>query len=138
MSVRRLQDLIFAGIAVITTISGRPETGASCNQEVLAEPMAEVSRAQILLLRRLTDVGMALRYQASLAALTADVVKTNELEGQQLDIELELDGFEGKLIGSRWAKYLFRVEPFTSIVVCLGSLLTRKGNRNGSESGRTH
>ncbi|MGB4466984.1 MAG: DUF4172 domain-containing protein, partial [Azovibrio sp.] len=43
----------------------------------LAGPMAEASRAQGLLMGRLADVGMALRDQASLAALTEDVVKTS-------------------------------------------------------------
>jgi Fic family protein len=51
----------------------------------LAGAMAEVSRAQGLLLGRLADVGMTLRDQASLAALTEDVVKTSEIEGEQLD-----------------------------------------------------
>ena len=36
----------------------------------LAGPLAEVSRAQGLLMGRLADVGLALRDQASLAALT--------------------------------------------------------------------
>ena len=53
----------------------------------LAGPMAEVSRAQGLLMGRLADVGMALRNQASLAALTEDVVKTSEIEGEQLNAE---------------------------------------------------
>lgn len=53
----------------------------------LAEPMAEVSRAQGLLMGRLADVGMALRDQASLAALTEDVIKTSEIEGEQLNVE---------------------------------------------------
>ena len=53
----------------------------------LAEPMAQVSRAQGLLLGRLADVGMALRNQASLNALTEDVVKTSEIEGEQLNVE---------------------------------------------------
>ncbi|WP_407066743.1 DUF4172 domain-containing protein [Extensimonas sp. H3M7-6] len=53
----------------------------------LAAPMAEVSRAQGVLLGRLADVGMALRDQASLAALTEDVVKTSEIEGEQLNVE---------------------------------------------------
>jgi len=53
----------------------------------LAGPMADVSRAQGLLLGRLADVGMALRDQASLAALTEDVVKTSEIEGEQLNVE---------------------------------------------------
>ena len=53
----------------------------------LAGPMADVSRAQGLLMGRLADVGMALRDQASLAALTEDVVKTSEIEGQTLSVE---------------------------------------------------
>ena len=35
---------------------------------------------------RLADVGMALRNQVSLSALTEDVVKTSEIEGEQLDV----------------------------------------------------
>jgi Fic family protein len=53
----------------------------------LAKPLAEVSRAQGQLLGRLADVGMSLRDQASLAALTEDVVKTSEIEGERLDVE---------------------------------------------------
>src|SRR5690606_4507730 len=52
----------------------------------LAGPMAEVSLAQGLLLGRLADVGLALRDQASLAALTDDVVKTSEIEGEPLNV----------------------------------------------------
>ncbi len=50
----------------------------------LAQPLAEVSRAQGLFLGRLADIGMALREQASLSALTEDVIKTSEIEGEQL------------------------------------------------------
>lgn len=53
----------------------------------LAGRMAEVSRAQGLLMGRLADVGRALRDHASLAALTEDVVKTSEIEGEQLNLE---------------------------------------------------
>lgn len=53
----------------------------------LARPMTEVSRAQGLLLGRLADLGMALRDQASLAALTEDVVKTSEIEGEVLNVQ---------------------------------------------------
>ena len=53
----------------------------------LAEPLAEVSRAQGLLIGRLADVGLALRDQASLAALTEDVVKTSEIEGDLLNVD---------------------------------------------------
>ena len=52
----------------------------------LAQPLAAVSRAQGLLMGRLADVGMALRDQASLSVLTEDVVKTSEIEGEQLDV----------------------------------------------------
>jgi len=53
----------------------------------LAQPLADVSRAQGLLMGRLVDVGMVLRDQASLSALTEDVVKTSEIEGEQLDVD---------------------------------------------------
>ena len=53
----------------------------------LAQHMADVSRAQGLLLGRLADVGMALRDQASLSVLTEDVIKTSEIEGEQLNVE---------------------------------------------------
>jgi Fic family protein len=53
----------------------------------LAGPLAEVSRAQGLLMGRLADAGMGLRDQASLSALTDDVVKTSEIEGERLDVE---------------------------------------------------
>ncbi|WP_230371722.1 DUF4172 domain-containing protein [Paludibacterium denitrificans] len=45
-----------------------------------------MSREQGLLLGRLADVGAALRDQASLVALTEDVVKTSEIEGEQLNV----------------------------------------------------
>jgi Fic family protein len=53
----------------------------------LARSLADVSRAQGLLLGRLADVGRALRGQASLSALTEDVIKTSEIEGEQLSVE---------------------------------------------------
>lgn len=49
--------------------------------------LAEVSRAQGLLLGRLADVGRALRDQANLAALTEDVLKTSEIEGEILNVD---------------------------------------------------
>ena len=52
----------------------------------LARPLAEVSRAQGLLLGRLADVGMSLRDQASLSALTEDVMKTSEIEDEHLNV----------------------------------------------------
>ncbi|MBK1732948.1 DUF4172 domain-containing protein [Thiococcus pfennigii] len=48
----------------------------------LADPMAEVGRAQGLLLGRLADVGTTLRGQACLAALTEDLAKTTPDRGR--------------------------------------------------------
>lgn len=53
----------------------------------LAGLLADVSRAQGVLLGRLADVGLALRDRASLAALTEDAVKTSEIEGERLNVE---------------------------------------------------
>ena len=53
----------------------------------LAQSLVAVSRAQGVLMGRLADVGMALRDQASLSALTEDVIKTSEIEGEQLNVE---------------------------------------------------
>lgn len=55
------------------------------NSGALGQLLAEVSRAQGLLLGRLADVGMSLRDQATLSALTEDVLKTSEIEGERLD-----------------------------------------------------
>ena len=52
----------------------------------LVGALTQVSHAQGLLLGRLIDVGMALRDQASLAALTDDVLKTSAIEGEALDV----------------------------------------------------
>ncbi|MBS0356818.1 MAG: Fic family protein [Proteobacteria bacterium] len=52
----------------------------------LAGRLADVSRAQGMLLGRLADVGAATRDQASLLALTDDVVKTSEIEGERLNV----------------------------------------------------
>ncbi|WP_068634625.1 Fic family protein [Thauera butanivorans] len=53
----------------------------------LAERLAAVSRSQGILLGRLADVGVGLRDQASLAALTEDVLRTSEIEGEILNAE---------------------------------------------------
>lgn len=53
----------------------------------LAGLLTDVGRAQGLLLGRLADIGMSLRDQASLVALTDDVVKTSEIEGEHLNVE---------------------------------------------------
>lgn len=50
----------------------------------LATPLATVSQTQGRLLGRLADVGLVPRDEASLAALTDDVIKTSAIEGEAL------------------------------------------------------
>jgi Fic family protein len=52
---------------------------------VLATTLANVRHAQGRLLGRMEGLGFALRDQATLAVLTEDVLKTSEIEGQQLN-----------------------------------------------------
>lgn len=56
------------------------------NAKHLAGLLARVSLAQGKLLGRLSDVGMPLRDQASLVALTSDVLKTSEIEGEKFNV----------------------------------------------------
>jgi Fic family protein len=53
----------------------------------LAGALAEVSRAPGVLMERLADVGMSLQSEASLTALTEDVLRISEIEGEKLDAE---------------------------------------------------
>lgn len=48
--------------------------------------MTAVSSAQGLLLDRLSDVGLGLREETRLAALTEEVVQTSSIEGETLDV----------------------------------------------------
>ena len=54
--------------------------------EILAQPLSKASLAQGVLLGRLADIGFTIREQAQLAALTQDVVKSSEIEGERFDV----------------------------------------------------
>ena len=54
----------------------------------LIDLLADVRRRQGRLLGRMGDLGLAMREKLSLEALTAEVVKTSEIEGELLDPEL--------------------------------------------------
>ncbi|WP_194834390.1 Fic family protein [Nocardia sp. XZ_19_369] len=60
--------------------------GFRYDAERLAGPLFDVAQQQGRLLGRLADTEDAVREQAGLAALTADVVKTSEIEGELLDV----------------------------------------------------
>lgn len=53
----------------------------------LVDLLAEVSRAQGLLFGRMADIGFDVRAQAHLDALTEDVMKSSEIEGEKLNTE---------------------------------------------------
>ncbi|HEV8040695.1 MAG TPA: Fic family protein [Bryobacteraceae bacterium] len=55
--------------------------------ECLAEPLANIRHRQGRLLGHMEALGFNLRQEASLETLTADVIKTSEIEGEKLDTE---------------------------------------------------
>lgn len=64
----------------------RPEWSAlTWNEMSLAQPLARVSREQGRLLGKMEALGFELRGEAHLRTLTEDVVKSSEIEGEQLE-----------------------------------------------------
>ncbi len=57
------------------------------NAERLVEPLAEVRHRQGLLIGHMAALGFNLRQEAVLQTLTADVIKSSEIEGEKLDAE---------------------------------------------------
>jgi Fic family protein len=57
------------------------------NREGLAEPLAAVRHRQGRLIGRMEALGFDLRQEAVLETLTADVLKSSEIEGEKLDAE---------------------------------------------------
>ncbi|KFL25484.1 cell division protein Fic [Devosia sp. 17-2-E-8] len=70
----------------MTYIHENPDWPAfSWSAEALTGPLAAVRHKQGYLLGRLQSVGFALRDEANLLALTQDVMKSSEIEGEMLD-----------------------------------------------------
>lgn len=67
---------------------GSGRAGSLCPAS-LTEPLAAVSRGQGHLYCRLADVGLASREQATLAALTGEVLKTSEFKGELFSIPFD-------------------------------------------------
>jgi len=57
------------------------------NRERLAEPLAAVRHRQGRLIGHMEALGFKLRQEAVLQTLTADVLKSSEIEGEKLDVE---------------------------------------------------
>src|ERR1700724_3055405 len=55
------------------------------NREQLAEPLASVRDRQSRLIRHMEALGFSLQQEAVLETLTADVLKSSEIEGEKLD-----------------------------------------------------
>ena len=58
-----------------------------CDRERLAKPLAEVRHRQGLLIGHMGALGFNLRQEAVLQTLTADVIKSSEIEGEKLNVE---------------------------------------------------
>src|SRR3989304_3027867 len=58
-----------------------------CNREQLAESLASVRHRQGRLIGHMEALGFNLRQEAVLQTLTADVLKSSEIEGEKLDAE---------------------------------------------------
>ena len=61
--------------------------GFHWNRERLAQPLAAVRHEQGRLIGRMEGLGFQLRQEAVLQTLTADVLKTSEIEGEKLDAD---------------------------------------------------
>lgn len=61
--------------------------GFDWNREQLAEPLAAVRHRQGRLTGHMEALGFNLRQEAVLQTLTADVLKSSEIEGEKLDAE---------------------------------------------------
>src|ERR1700692_994175 len=59
----------------------------SWSREQLAEPLAAVRHRQGRLIGHMEALGFNLRQEAALQMLTADVLKSSEIEGERLDAE---------------------------------------------------
>ena len=59
----------------------------SYDAAALAVPLAQVHRSQGELMGRMAELGMAQREQATLQALTQEVIKTSEIEGERLSLD---------------------------------------------------
>ena len=57
------------------------------NREKLAEPLASVRHRQGRLIGHMEALGFKLQQEAVLQTLTADVLKSSEIEGEKLDAE---------------------------------------------------
>src|SRR3546814_8230901 len=88
-SLRRIAAIITAKYAVIMTyIHERADwPGLRWSDEQLAQPLAAVRHRQGRLIGHMEALGFPLRAEAVLQALTEDVIKSSEIEGEILDRE---------------------------------------------------
>ena len=69
----------------------------SYDAAALAAPLAQVHRAQGQLIGRMAELGLAQREQATLQVLTQEVIKTSEIEGEQLSLDAVRSSIARKL-----------------------------------------
>lgn len=87
--MRRKNGIFSAHIADIMYIHEQPDwPDFTWNQAALSSLLAEVRHSQGRLLGRMESLGFKLREEATLQVLTQDVVKTSEIEGERLDVNM--------------------------------------------------
>src|SRR6185312_6528735 len=85
--LRRLQAIISVGMRrmYIHELDDWPKF--RWNAEIIAAPLASVRDRQSRLIRHMDALGFTLQQEAVLQTLTADVLKSSEIEGEKLDAE---------------------------------------------------
>jgi Fic family protein len=68
--------------------------------EAIAEPLASVSRRQGRLIGHMEALGFNLQQEAVLQTLTADVLKSSEIEGEKLKFVVRIHAGEPYSVGS--------------------------------------
>src|ERR1039457_5491748 len=89
LSLRRIDVIISLYTAEINLMKYIHELGKwpmlKWDQELLAEPLANIRHRQGRLIGRMEGLGCQLRAEAVLQTLTEDVLKSSEIEGEKLD-----------------------------------------------------
>lgn len=87
--MRRISDILAARIAeIMIYIYQHPNwPNFTWDEERLIKPLADVTHRQGRLLGRMEGLGFQLQAEATLQAMTIEVIKSNEIEGQTLDAD---------------------------------------------------
>ena len=101
------------------------------DRERLAEPVADVRYRQGRLIGHMEALGFELRQEAVLKTLTADVLKSSEIEGERLDMEQVRRMMGTQRLFGMGDQGLGFVAVVGLGLFALGLILTRRRSRTG-------